>query len=117
MAGAPKMSLSDFEILQTVGTGSFGRVRIARNKTSGDYVALKILKKSEILRLKQVDHIISENNILGMVNHPFLVNLLGLSQDDRYLYFVLEYIAGGELFTYLRGIGRLEPQHARLYAA
>jgi serine/threonine protein kinase len=49
---APKMRLSDFDILQTVGTGSFGRVRIARNKTSGDYVALKILKKSEILRLK-----------------------------------------------------------------
>jgi protein kinase A len=65
MAEAPKMRLSDFDILQTVGTGSFGRVRIARNKESGDYVALKILKKSEILRLKQVDHIMSENNILG----------------------------------------------------
>jgi serine/threonine protein kinase len=52
MAAAPKMRLSDFDILQTVGTGSFGRVRIARNKTNGDYVALKILKKSEILRLK-----------------------------------------------------------------
>jgi len=92
-------------------------VRIARNKTNNEYVALKILKKSEILRLKQVDHIMSENGILRTVNHPFLVNLLGFTQDDRYLYFVLEYIAGGELFTYLRGIGRLESAQARFYAA
>ena len=62
-----KLSLQDFELLQTVGTGSFGRVRIARNKTTGEYVAMKILKKSEILRLKQVDHIISEHTILSNI--------------------------------------------------
>lgn len=97
-----KLKLEEFELLQTVGTGSFGRVRIAKNKKSGEFVAMKILKKAEILRLKQVDHIISEHTILGNISHPFLVNLLGYSQDERYLYFCLEYIGGGELFTYLR---------------
>ena len=53
--------------------GSFGRVRLAKNKLKGDYVALKMLKKCEILRLKQVDHIISENIILSHIDHPFLV--------------------------------------------
>ena len=61
--------------MQTLGTGSFGRVRLAKHKTSGEYVALKMLKKAEILRLKQVDHIISENTILSNINHPFLVIL------------------------------------------
>lgn len=115
MAG--KLNLADYEILQTLGTGSFGRVRLAKNRQSGDYFALKILKKSEILRLKQVDHVISEFGILREINHPFLVNMIGFSQDDRYLYFSLEYIPGGELFTYLRNIGKLDSGHARFYAA
>ena len=51
-------------------------MRLAKEKKSGDYVALKMLKKIEILRLKQVDHIISENTILSNINHPFLVSLL-----------------------------------------
>jgi len=46
---------------------------LAKNKSNGDFVALKMLKKAEILRLKQVDHIISENTILSNINHPFLV--------------------------------------------
>ena len=76
---ATKLNLADYEILQTLGTGSFGRVRLAKNRSSGDYVALKILKKSEILRLKQVDHVISEFGILREISHPFLVNMLGFT--------------------------------------
>jgi len=52
-----------------------------------------------------------------MCNHPFIVNLIGYTQDDRYLHLALEYVAGGELFTYLRNIGRLDNNHSRLYAA
>jgi protein kinase A len=92
-------------------------VRLARVKQTGNYVALKILKKSEILKLKQVDHVISEFSVLRIINHPFLVNLLGYTQDERYLYFLLEFVQGGELFTYLRNIGKLEADHARIYAA
>ena len=63
-----------------------------------------------------MDHVISEFSILRIINHPFLVNLLGYTQDDRYLYFLLEFVQGGELFTYLRNIGKLEVNHACLYA-
>ncbi|CAG9335692.1 unnamed protein product [Blepharisma stoltei] len=112
-----RLALSDLEILQTLGTGSFGRVRLARVKRSGDYVALKILKKYEILRMKQVDHVISEFSILRVIRHPFLVNLIGYTQDDRYLYLALDYVPGGELFSYLRNVGKLENDHCRLYAA
>jgi len=49
---ATKLKLSDYDVMLTLGTGSFGRVRLAKDKKSGDFVALKMLKKSEILRLK-----------------------------------------------------------------
>ena len=55
--------------------GSFGRVRLARNKKTGDYYAMKILKKQDIIKLKQVDHVISENTILADIDHPFLVRM------------------------------------------
>ncbi|CAD8043716.1 unnamed protein product [Paramecium primaurelia] len=114
---AIKVKLTDYEILQTLGTGSFGRVRLAKNKETGEYVALKMLKKAEILRLKQVDHIISENTILSNISHPFLIKMLGFTQDERYLYFLLEYVQGGELFTYLRNKGKLENDEAVFYAS
>ena len=107
-----KLKLTDYELFQTLGTGSFGRVKLARNKATSKYVALKQLKKAEIVRLKQVDHVINENTILGNLHHPFIVNFEGFCQDPRYLYLVLEFVSGGELFTYLRSIGRLEPNHA-----
>lgn len=111
-----KLKLEDYDIKQTLGTGSFGRVKLAKHKASGKFYALKMLKKAEIIRLKQVDHCMSENSILGSIHHPFTVNMEGFTQDDRYIYLILEYVPGGELFTYLRGIGRFESGHAALYA-
>lgn len=112
-----KLKLDDYDIKKTLGTGSFGRVKLARNKATGKFVALKMLKKAEIIRLKQVDHVLSENSILGSISHPFIVNMDGFCQDERYLYLVLEFVPGGELFTYLRGVGCLEQSHACFYAA
>jgi serine/threonine protein kinase len=86
--------------------GSFGRVRIAKNKKTGVYVALKIMKKLEVIKSKQTDHIMNEIKILAMISHPFIITFEGFCQDDKYLYLSLELVNGGEMFTYLRGIGR-----------
>ncbi|CAD8186128.1 unnamed protein product [Paramecium octaurelia] len=112
-----KVKLTDYDIMNTLGTGSFGRVRLAKQKSNNKYVALKMLKKIEILRLKQVDHIISEFNILKQVKHPFLIEMSGYTQDERHIYFVLEYIQGGELFTYLRNAGTVQNEEAQFYSA
>ncbi len=53
--------------------GSFGRVKLAKHKKSNRVYAIKMLKKSEIIRSKQIDHIHSEYNILSQINHPFIV--------------------------------------------
>ena len=103
-----KITLEDFDIKQTVGTGSFGRVKLIFNQKENKYFALKILKKLEIIKLKQVDHILSEISILNIIEHPFLVKMVGMTQNERCLYIVLEYVQGGELFTYLRTVQSLK---------
>ena len=72
--GIPKkIKLTDYDVLSTLGTGSFGRVKLAKHKQSGRFYALKMLKKSDIVKSKQVDHVMNENQILSMINHPFIV--------------------------------------------
>ena len=94
--------------------GSFGRVKLGIHKKSKKVYAIKMLKKSEILRLKQVDHIHSENTILSKLNHPFIVEYKGLiTTDPKFLYFILEYIPGGELFTILRTSGSFPESQTR----
>ena len=111
------VSLSHFEIGVTLGTGSFGRVRIVTHKNSGSIWALKMLKKAEVIRLQQVEHMVSEKSILSRMDHPFIVRLAGTFQDAKYLYMALEYIVGGEFFTHLRRAGRFDNSAARFYAS
>jgi len=113
-----KVKLSDFEKMQTVGLGSFGRVRLCRYKKNDKIYVMKILKKMEIIKQKQVDHVFSEFNILSVLNHPFIVQLVGLNFDDpKYLYFIIEYVQGGELFTLLRSRGSFPLEQAKFYTA
>lgn len=112
-----KVNLNEYEIKQTVGTGSFGRVKLIKKKADGKYYALKILQKADVVKLKQVDHILSEVTILSMINHPLLIKMYGISQDERYLYIIMEYVSGGELFTYLRTVQNLKNDDAVFYAA
>ena len=113
-----KSKLKDYEQLKTVGLGSYGRVRLCKHKKTGDIFVMKILKKNEIIKQKQVDHVYSEFNILINLKHPFIVQLLGYNFDDpKYVYFILEYIQGGELFTLLRTKRTFPIPQARFYIA
>jgi len=112
------LRIGDFDISTTLGTGTFGRVRQVKLKTdpTNTVYALKMLKKTEILRLNQVEHIKSERAILEEITHPFLVNLKSSFQDTKYIYMLFEYISGGELFSRLRKDGRFSNDVALFYA-
>ena len=75
MASKKKVNLNEYDLTTTLGTGSFGRVMLCKSKKSGDYYAMKRLKKADIIKLRQVDHVISENTILADIDHPFLVSI------------------------------------------
>lgn len=114
-----QLHLHDFDLRATVGTGTFGRVRIVKLKSDPKRTpfALKMLKKTEVIRLKQVQHVKAEKDILMMIEHPFIVNLVSTFQDDKRLYMLMEFVNGGELFSYLRREGRLSLEFARFYSA
>jgi len=113
----PKLGLTDFVILQTLGTGSFGRVHLVKLRATGKFYAMKVLKKSEVVRLKQVEHTVNEKSILEQIDHPFLVHMQATFQDAHNLYMVLEYVVGGELFSYLRKSQRFPNHISKFYAA
>mmetsp|Transcript_32145 Transcript_32145/g.70140 ORF Transcript_32145/g.70140 Transcript_32145/m.70140 type:complete len:357 (-) Transcript_32145:250-1320(-) len=109
-------SLAELDQKETLGTGTFGRVRLAQHIHNHKYFALKILKKSEIIRLKQVEHVISEKAILSSVKHPFIIQLHATYQNPENLYMLLEYVPGGEIFSHLRRTGRFSNDTAKFYA-
>mmetsp|Transcript_22272 Transcript_22272/g.63288 ORF Transcript_22272/g.63288 Transcript_22272/m.63288 type:complete len:330 (+) Transcript_22272:102-1091(+) len=115
-AGKP-VSYADFTVGKTLGTGAFGRVKFVTHKGNSNFYALKTLKKAEIMKMKQVDHIVSEKAILQSLSHPFIVNMYAAFHDQRYIYMLLEYIVGGEFFTHLRKEGRFSNDAAVFYAA
>ncbi len=113
-----KVKIKDFEKLNTVGLGSYGRVCLCKKKKSGKVYVMKILKKNDIIKQKQVDHVYSEYTILSKLKHPFIVQLIGVNfEDPKYIYFILEYIQGGELFTLLRSNVTFPVPQTKFYIA
>lgn len=109
--------MTDQKKLILTGTGTFGRVYLSKLKDKDQYYAMKMLKKIEVIRLKQVEHINSERGILAEVKFPFVVNLLCTFQDERHVYMLLEYVVGGELFSHLRKAGRFSNEMTRFYTS
>jgi protein kinase A len=100
-----KYSLADFELLRTLGTGSFGRVHLVQSRHNHRFYAIKVLKKAQVVKMKQIEHTNDERKMLGEVKHPFLITLWGTFQDPRNLYMVMDFVEGGELFSLLRRSG------------
>ena len=111
-----KYTLSDFTINRTLGTGSFGRVHLVQSKHNQRFYAVKVLKKQQVVKMKQVEHTNDERRMLQKVKHPFLITLWGTFQDSKNLYMVMDFIEGGELFSLLRKSQVSSYLHLRLIA-
>ena len=128
--------LEDFDLVRTIGTGSFGKnsnnhrsiffidlscvgrvLLVTHRDSSNEKVALKILDKQVVVKMKQIDHTLAEKRILQALSCPFIVKLSFTFKDNSYLYLGLEYAPGGEMFTHLRAFGRYTEDMTRFYAA
>ncbi|CAF0865896.1 unnamed protein product [Adineta steineri] len=90
--------LNDFIIQRRIGGGSFGTVAFAIHKKK--QIAMKILEKQHIVKLKQIRHVINECHLLRAIHCPFIVDLLFKFKDNANLYLCLEFIGGGETHQY-----------------
>uniref|UniRef100_A0A8C7HAJ8 Serine/threonine-protein kinase Sgk1 n=1 Tax=Oncorhynchus kisutch TaxID=8019 RepID=A0A8C7HAJ8_ONCKI len=117
-SGNPHAKPTDFDFLKVIGKGSFGKVLLAKRKLDGKYYAIKVLQKRVILNRREQKHIMAERNVLlKNMKHPFLVGLHYSFQTTDKLYFVLDFVNGGELFFHLQKEQTFPEPRAKFYIA
>mmetsp|Transcript_23916 Transcript_23916/g.28937 ORF Transcript_23916/g.28937 Transcript_23916/m.28937 type:complete len:515 (-) Transcript_23916:172-1716(-) len=107
----------DYELLTIIGRGAFGEVRICRERDTQKIYAMKKLKKAEMVRRGQIEHVRAERNLLAEVNSPCVVKLYYSFQDEEYLYLIMEYLPGGDVMTLLMRKDTLTEDETRFYIA
>ena len=103
-----KIDVNDFQIIKGLSSGAYGKVCLVKKRSSGDYFAMKIIDKEITAEKSQEDYIRSEVTIMRNVNSDYIVKLYYSFQNDRYLFFVMEYMNGGDLGNILQIFGCLE---------
>ncbi|KAJ6247818.1 protein kinase [Anaeramoeba flamelloides] len=110
--------VNDYLLGQVIGKGNFGKVRLAKHIPTKEIVAMKIIyKKQNFLTEKTRSHLFREMKILQQLNHPNLIELYEIFEDDDNWYIVMEYIRGGELFDYVIKEKKVQESIARKFFA
>ncbi|KAJ2085607.1 Protein kinase, partial [Coemansia sp. S142-1] len=109
-----KQTIGNYTVLQTLGTGSFGKVKLAVHSQTGHKVALKIIGRSKLAHSDMVGRVNREIQYLKMLRHPHIIKLYEVITTATDIIMVIEY-AGGELFNYIVERGRMSEKDARRF--
>ncbi|KAF9363995.1 hypothetical protein BGX34_002799 [Mortierella sp. NVP85] len=103
-------------LVETLGKGSSGCVKLARHRKTNEQVAIKIIPKASLVNRAAVHRGIErEIAIMKLINHPHVIRLYDVYETDKELFLVMEYVSGGELFDFLVEKGRLAESDARRF--
>ena len=111
-----EFGLVDLDLLETIGTGTFGRIRLVKTLSSKQFYALKVMKKGRIVELKQLPHIQDEVRVMSRVRCSFIPELVAFFHDDNNIYMLMDYVEGGELFSHLRRQGKFSLVEYQFFA-
>ncbi|XP_064198691.1 protein kinase C theta type isoform X1 [Anguilla rostrata] len=115
---AQKFTIDSFVLHKMLGRGSFGKVFLAELKSTGQFFALKVLKKDVVLMDDDVDYIMVERRVLSVAwEHPFLTHLHCTFQTKENLFFVMEYVNGGDLMFHIQNCRTFNLRRSTFYAA
>ena len=110
-----KIGPSDFVCLALLGQGSFGEVYLVKKKDSDDFYAMKVLDKYRIAKLNIFKYVLTERNVLSVMNNPFIVKLNYAFQTSEKLFLLLDYCPGGDLLKQLQIQTRFSEEKAKFY--
>ncbi|ODV90376.1 hypothetical protein CANCADRAFT_12401, partial [Tortispora caseinolytica NRRL Y-17796] len=111
-------SIKDYDIIKPISKGAFGSVYLAKKRLTGEYYAIKMLKKSDMIAKNQVMNVKAERAILmSQAESPFVAKLYATFQNRDYLFLVMEYLPGGDCAALLKVLGFLSEEWARVYIA
>jgi len=110
------LTLDQYEVIRTIGVGSFSHVNLCFHTPTEIYCTLKVMNKRLLIELNQIEHVQNEREILELIQHPNVVRMYGTFQDDEFVYIMMEYIPGGEVFSHLRTLQTFELDVVRFYA-
>ena len=112
-----KITINDFSIIKVIGKGSYGKVLLVKKNDEDKVYAMKVLKKKQMIKRNQVEHIKAERKIMELVDHPFIVKLKYAFQNPSKLYLVMDYCPGGELFFHIQRVERFNEEAVKFYGA
>ena len=110
-----QQTLGNYNFIKTIGEGTFGKVKLALHKPTKEEVAIKILEKAKINNKKDLERIEKEIKYMKMLNHPNIVKIYEIIEDKKNFYISMEYVSGGELFTYIVKNKRLDEKEASFF--
>lgn len=111
-------SIKDFDIIKPISKGAFGSVFLAKKKATGDYYAIKVLKKADMIAKNQITNVKAERMILmKQAESPFVAKLYFTFQSRDNLYLVMEYLNGGDCAALIKSLGSLPEEWTRQYIA
>lgn len=112
------ISIKDFDILKPISKGAFGSVFLAKKNTTGDYYAIKVLKKADMISKNQITNVKAERKILmNQAESPYVVRLFFTFQNKHNLFLVMEYLPGGDVGALVKKLGTLDEDWTRSYIA
>lgn len=111
----PQLKIGCYIFGQTVGHGTFGKVKLAKHEFTGHQVAVKILNKQKIKHMDVAEKIQREIQILKLFRHPHIIKLYEVIPTATDIFLILEYVAGGELFEYIVRHGKSTEKEARCF--
>lgn len=111
-------SIKDFDIIKPISKGAFGSVFLSKKKATGDYYAIKVLKKADMIAKNQITNVKAERMILmKQAESPFVAKLYFTFQSKENLYLVMEYLNGGDCAALIKSLGSLPEEWTRQYIA
>ncbi|GAV49892.1 hypothetical protein ZYGR_0S00240 [Zygosaccharomyces rouxii] len=113
---SPAPSIKDYTVLKPISKGAYGSVYLARKKLTGEYFAIKVLRKSDMIAKNQVTNVKSERAIMMVQSEkPYVAPLYASFQNRDNLFLVMEYLPGGDLATLIRMMGYLPEEWTKQY--